>query len=343
MDIITQGLLGGLLAQSIAQTDKSGRSELKRATLVGVLAGLLADADILISSASDPLLTIEYHRHFSHSLLFIPVGAAIAFMLLWPFMRRHLSPQRLYIYCFMGYSMSGLLDASTSYGTHLFWPFSDERVAWHLISIIDPLFSLILLVALISSMMMNRRYISHAGLVLAFSYMLFGYIQLQRASDIATDLALSRGHTTVQHVVKPTIGNLLLWRSTYIHEQHIYVDAVRIGLFSDNQIYEGESVELFSVTKDLPDLTLDSQLYADIERFRIFSDGFVAVDPTQANVIGDIRYSMLPTSTKPLWGIVIDNTQPQQHADYQFFRDLSQEGRQTFKNMLFGRCAAENC
>ena len=69
MDILTQGLVGGVLAQSLAR-----KNERKIATLVGVVAGLLADADILIRSSSDPLLNIEYHRHFTHSLVFIPVG-----------------------------------------------------------------------------------------------------------------------------------------------------------------------------------------------------------------------------------------------------------------------------
>lgn len=77
MDLLTQGLLGGVLAQSVAR-----KEEKKLATLVGIAAGLLADADVLISSSSDPLLNIEYHRHFTHSLLFIPFGAAIALALL---------------------------------------------------------------------------------------------------------------------------------------------------------------------------------------------------------------------------------------------------------------------
>ena len=72
MDVITQGLLGGVLAQSAAN-----RNEKKWATLAGVASGLVADADVLIYSSSDPLLNIEYHRHFSHALVFIPFGAAI--------------------------------------------------------------------------------------------------------------------------------------------------------------------------------------------------------------------------------------------------------------------------
>ena len=338
MDILTQGLLGGVLAQSIA-----GKAENKRAALVGMIAGMLADADILISSSNDPLLNIEYHRHFSHSLLFIPVGAAIAFLILWPFMRRHLSLQRLYIYCLAGYSMSGLLDTCTSYGTHLLWPFSDERVAWNIISIIDPVFTLLLLVSLLLGLRIKHWRVAVTGLMLALVYMGLGFVQLHRAQDVMHALIDERQHTADKLLVKPTLGNLFLWRSLYINDSRIYVDAVRVGLFADNQIYEGESVLLFSQQRDLPELEPASALHNDIQRFTHFSDGFVAFDPEQENVLGDIRYSMLPNSTKPLWGIVLDREQPQVHADYRFFRDGRKTVRQTFVNMLFGRCEGTGC
>ena len=70
MDILTHGLLGGTLAQSC-----SNKSETRAATTVGFLAALLADADALIRSSTDPLLTLEYHRQFTHSLIFIPIVA----------------------------------------------------------------------------------------------------------------------------------------------------------------------------------------------------------------------------------------------------------------------------
>ena len=332
MDILTQGLLGGVLAQSIA-----GKQEKKIATLAGVVAGLLADADILISSSTDPLLNIEYHRHFSHSLLFIPLGAAIAMLLLWPFVRRHLTGKRLYLFCLAGYSMSGVLDACTSYGTHLFWPFSDERVALNIISIIDPVFTLILLVTLVMGLRLGHRQIAYAGLMLCVVYLGLGFAQLQRAQQVAGDLLEKRGHISTQSVVKPTLANLVLWRSVYIHADRIYVDAIRVGLFGAGKVFEGESVATFSLQKDLPGLDASSPLYTDIVRFMTFSEGFVAFDPMQANVLGDLRYSMLPFSTRPLWGIVIDRDRPQAHADYRFFRDNRQAVRQAFLRMVFDR------
>jgi len=48
-------------------------------------AGLLADSDVLIHSSSDPLLTIEYHRHFTHSVFFVPIGVLLAAAVLFPF------------------------------------------------------------------------------------------------------------------------------------------------------------------------------------------------------------------------------------------------------------------
>ena len=329
MDILTQGLLGGVLAQSVAK-----KEETKLATLIGAIAGLLADADIFIYSSNDPLLNIEFHRHFTHSLFFIPFGAAIAAVLLWPFLKNRLPAKRLYLYSLLGYSMSGLLDACTSYGTHLLWPFSDERIAFNLISIIDPVFTLCLFITLLYSLRVKRQRIAHIGLLLAASYMLVGYIQLQRATNLAEDLIASRGHHSTKTLVKPTLANLLLWRSVYVHQNRIYVDAVRVGIFNENKIFEGESVEKFSLEKNLAGLEQSSVLYNDVQRFTLFSDGFIAIAPTQKNIIGDLRYSMLATSTKPLWGIVVDKDKPLEHADYQFFRDNSEHVRQKFLNML---------
>lgn len=332
MDILTQGLLGGVLAQSIA-----GKNDKKIATLIGVVAGLLADADILIRSSSDPLLNIEFHRHFSHSLLFIPFGAAIALILLWPFLRRHISTSRLYLFCLAGYSMSGVLDACTSYGTHLFWPFSDGRVALNIISIVDPVFTLILLVTLLLGLRIPHRQFAYGGLILCVVYLGLGFVQLQRAQHLAETLIEKRVHTTTQHVVKPTLANLMLWRSVYIHGDHIYVDAIRVGIVGDGKVIEGEVVAKFDLHKDLPGLDIASILYGDILRMTTFSEGFIAFDPTQKNVLGDIRYSMLPYSTKPLWGIVIERDKPQHHAEYRFFRDSSQQVRQSFIKMLLDR------
>lgn len=326
MDIFTQALLGGVLAQTVAKVD-----EKKRATIIGICAGLLADADILIRSASDPLLTLEYHRHFTHSIFFTPLGAAIAWLILWPFMRQSLSAWRVYVFCLLGYSLSGVLDACTSYGTKLFWPLINERISWNLISIIDPAFSLILLFALIFALRYPSVHFARYGLLACVLYLSGGYLQWQRADTMAMQLMDSRGHLSVQRVVKPTLGNILLYRSVYIYNNRIYVDALRVGLGGNTRVYEGSSVALYKPGQQAATTQDD-----DIQRFIEFSDGFVAYDPEQEHVLGDIRYSMLPTSVRPLWGIVLPE-RTEQHVDFRFYRNSSKSQRKAFINMLLGR------
>ncbi|WP_293005509.1 metal-dependent hydrolase [Nitrosomonas sp.] len=331
MDLITQGLLGATMAQSGAR-----QQEMRIATGIGFLAGIAADADILIQSENDPLLNIEFHRHFTHSLFFVPLGALIVALLLWPFLRKRLPFARLYLFTFLGYCLSGVLDAFTSYGTHLFWPLSDERVALSIISVLDPAFTLILLIA---GVMAYRKYSHKAariGLLLAAAYLSFGWMQLQRAETVAESLIAERGQQAEQLLVKPTLANLLLWRSIYEFKGKLYVDAIRVGLFSEPRIYPGESIEKFVMKRDLSTLPVSSVLAQDIARFSHFSAGLLAIRPEQPNVLVDVRYSNLPMTLAPLWGIEINPEQPEQHAKYTLYRDASGGTREKFITLLLG-------
>ena len=331
MDLLTQGLLGGVLGLSVANEKES-----RNAALTGFTAAILADADILISASDDPLLNLEFHRHFTHALVFIPIGALIATLLLWPFLRKRLVFKRIYLYALLGYATSGLLDACTSYGTHLLWPFSDTRIAWSIIAIIDPVFSLVLLIALILGLKYCKPVPARAGLVLAGAYLLLGLWQHQNALQFAIELAEQRGHKVQRIIVKPTLANLVLWRSVYQSSDRFYVDAIRVGLGPD-RIYAGESAQIFRLESDIPNLERESVLSSDIERFSKLANGYVVPDPGRANVLIDIRYSMLPISITPMWGIDLNLASISQHAKFEIYRDRPDNARELFLAMLLGR------
>lgn len=331
MDLLTQGLLGGALALSV-----SHKSESRNAAVVGFAAALLADADVLISSSSDPLLNLELHRHFTHSLIFIPIGALIATLLLWPLMRKRIEFKKIYGYAILGYGTSGLLDACTSYGTHLLWPFSETRIAWSIIAIVDPIFSLLLLIALIIGFKYYKPYAPRVGLALAGSYLLLGLWQHQSALHSALELAEQRNHDVDRIIVKPTLANLVLWRSVYQSNDRFYVDAIRIGLGS-NRIYEGETIAKFKLERDLPELVQASTLSNDILRFSKLADGYVVPDPRRDKVLIDVRYSMLPNGVSAMWGIDLNSTLISQHAQFNVYRDRPGNFRDLFVAMLLGR------
>ena len=263
MDILTQGVLGAVLAQS-----GSRKSETRLATLIGFLSGLLADSDALIRSSADSLLTLEYHRHFTHSIFFVPIGALVAAIILWPFLKSKIVFKRLYWFSFLGYSLSGFIDACTSYGTHLFWPLSDERISFNLIAIVDPIFTFGLIAAGIIAFKRTQPRAALAGLLFAAFYLSIAFVQVQRAQSAIEDVAIERGHSPQMLITKPTMGNILLWRSIYKNNGRIYVDAVRVGL--DTRVYKGDSVQQFVIENDAQFIDVESVLYQDIIRFNKF-------------------------------------------------------------------------
>lgn len=331
MELLTQGLLGGVLASSVA----SGK-ESRGAAAIGFAAALLADADVFIGAADDPLLNLEFHRHFTHALIFIPVGALIAALLLWPLLRNRLGFKRIYWYALLGYATSGLLDACTSYGTHLLWPFSDTRIAWSVIAIVDPVFSLVLVIALILGIKYCKPRPARAGLALAGAYLLLGLWQHQNALQAAIELAQQRGHEPQRMIVKPTLANLVLWRSVYQSDDLFYVDAIRVGPGPD-RVYPGDTVRQFKLERDRPELDMESVLAGDIARFSKLADGYAVPDPGRASVLTDIRYSMLPTGITPMWGIDLGVGSASRHAKFEVYRDRPDNARDLFLAMLLGR------
>ena len=333
MDIVTQGLLGSAVAISGAR-----RTELKHAAWMGGVAGLLADADVLIRSSTDPLLFLEFHRQFSHSLIFIPLGALIGACFIWLIMRMYkgntITFARIYYYSFLGYMLSGVLDAFTSYGTQLLWPFSDARIAWSLVSIIDPVFSGILLLSLIVSFKTRSLNAVRVGLGLCVFYLSVSLVQSRDVLNAVHKIATERGHEIERVIVKPSLGNIVLWRTVYLFEGQYYIDSVRSLL--EDEFYEGDTVKAINIEQDFSDLDTASVQYQDILRFDYFSNGFLAAFPSKHNVIGDIRYSIFPLSVRSLWGIRIDTNTPGAHVEFVTFRENSKEQRKIFLEMLFG-------
>lgn len=335
MDVLTHGLVGAALAQAVAP-----RREVRVATIAGLAAGVLADADALLGSASDPLLVVEYHRHFSHALAFAPVGALLAALLLWPLLRRRLPPRRLYLYALLAYGAAGLLDACTSFGTHLLWPFSGERVAWSVIAIVDPLFTLALLAAVVAGLLRTSALPARTGVAFACAYLLLGAVQHQRALAVARAHVVQRGQPADRLVVKPTIGNLLLWRAVWPADGRAHALGVRAGLGDGVRVYPGDATPLFVLERDAPWAAPGTRVRQDIERFAQLSEDMLAIDPSRPELLGDVRYAMLPTGVEPLWGIVLDPSRPDEHVAFVTNRNLTPERRRALLDMLLGRDVA---
>jgi inner membrane protein len=297
VDPITQGTLGAAAALVFV----GRRSPLRFSTQawLGALSGMAPDLDVFIRSASDPLLAIEYHRHFTHSLAFIPVGGVLTGLpfLALPALRPHW--RSVLLVTTIGLGTHGLLDACTTYGTLLWWPFSDHRASWNLISIIDPWFTLPLLVAVIWAVKRRSAAIINTGFALAMLIMGYGFVQRERASSVQRSVAASRGHVIERAMVMPSFANHQSYRSLYLAAGQVYVDKVRVPWFGPRCVSPGRAVPLAPPPAD----GLHPVAARGERLMRWFASDWVGYASEDPYVLGDLRYSFAPQDVEPIWGI----------------------------------------
>ena len=319
MDPLTHAVLGA----AIVQVCYSKRAGFKLLTLAAALTAMAPDLDIFLNSASDPLFGLTMHRHFTHALIFVPIGSLLGVLGFWHWLKQYFSFWQLWLLLALAYVSHGLLDALTSYGTMLYWPFSNQRVAWNAIAVVDPLVTLPLVVAIICSMLWKRRIYSCCALAWCLLYFCFGGWQHYQINQW-----LHNEHPTVTRAMAhPTLGNLLVWRVLYWQDNQIHVTGVRRSLAGHLQIYPGPAIK--------PNLPITQSLLQqlDLEQFSNFADGYVAVGKN--GCVEDLRYAILPMNARGLWGVCLNND-PSKHVT--LFRDTanSKMDKQIFWQMLVG-------
>src|SRR5215475_1521252 len=304
MDTITHGVLGAAVAQSAMS-----RRLPQGAGLIGAIGAMAADLDIFIYSFNDPTVSWTFHRHFTHSLIFIPVGgfiAALPFLLMKRFKGYKREVVLVAIIC---YATHGLLDAFTSYGTQLLWPFSNLRVAWDWIGIVDLIYTIPLLIGVIWTARTHRPNAVRVALLLSVLYIGSGGWQRHRAVETQKELAAMRGHGIENSRVIPSPGWLMFWRSLYVSNGRLYADGIETRWFNSTLALEGGSADLTT----FDDLPASAQSNPEARRrfdvFNWFAGGLIApvsASGESAKAYGDMRFTAAVESLTPLWGLQFD-------------------------------------
>lgn len=218
MDSLTQAALGATVQGCLL-----GRWQGRKALLYGAVLATIPDLDVLIDYG-DAVANMTYHRGFSHSLF---VLTAFALLLSW--LVRRCFPQapypahRLYLTVWLVLITHTLLDAFTSYGTQLFWPLMPTPTAWSTIFIIDPLYTLPLLIAIGIGLISAKPQKSAAyALLLSCIYLAFTVSgKIMAEHRVKAEMAREGIHAQAIFST-PTPLNALLWRVTVIEGDHYY-------------------------------------------------------------------------------------------------------------------------
>ena len=197
----------------------------------------------------------------------------------------------LFFWCFATHIM---IDAFTTYGTQIFQPFSNVRVTTSSISVVDPLYTLPLLIGTVVASFFNRlsksrRTWLNTGLILSTGYMLFTFGLKFHVDKAFNNRMSTLGEPMIQYQTNPTIFNSILWHGVAELED-VYVEGY-YSLFDKKSPFE----ELRRIPKrrDVEQRSgcLDSET---LRTLKWFSDGFYNYSIREGQLYyNDLRFGTL--------------------------------------------------
>jgi len=222
MDSLSQLALGS--AATVAALGH--RVPLRRAVAWGAVAGTLPDLDAFIDYG-DAVLNMTRHRAESHSLIYLTLLAPVLAGLI---SRLHREPALFGRWClamWLALFTHPLLDWFTIYGTQLFQPFTDHPFGLGSIFIIDPLFTLPIILGLIVAACLRnparRARANWTGLGLASVYLAWSVLAQQHVIGVA-ERALPQDvqGSSYRLLVTPAPFNTVLWRLVVVTDDAYY-------------------------------------------------------------------------------------------------------------------------
>lgn len=226
MDSITQATLGAGLGGALM-----GHRYGRKALLAGAALATLPDLDVIIRHA-DPLSQMINHRGFSHSLLVLTAFSCILGWLA-KRMRIHEDGQdygRLLLTIWLILFTHPILDAFTSYGTQLWWPFRPVPASWSSVFIIDPFYTLPLLLGVMITLFTGpkpgMRKTLTGLMVIGLAYLIASLGAKHWAESRVHDMLVQRGDHPISLFSVPQPFNIVLWRVVAKLDNGDYVEAV---------------------------------------------------------------------------------------------------------------------
>lgn len=168
-----------------------------------------------------------------------------------------------------------LLDCFTNYGTQIFQPFSDYRVAFNTVSIVDPIYTVPFLLTLIVVSRLRwdsitRKIWNWAGILWSCGYLLFTVFNKQRVNAVFERSLKAQGIVAERYLTYPTIFNNVLWYGVAESDTAYYY-----GLYSF--LDTKPEVTHFEVIPKGHELLKNHENERDIKILKWFSKGYYNV------------------------------------------------------------------
>lgn len=224
MDSITQAALGAAIGQATL-----GKRIGAKAAVAGAIIATIPDLDVLLRIIYSSYDMLRIHRGISHSLLFGVTGAlALAFILQRMRLFKDISLLRLWWFNMLCLVTHSLLDYCTAYGTQLLLPFSDARLGLDIVNVVDPIYTIPLLVGTFGGLFIPKLrpktfQLNIAGLIVSSCYLVLTFgVKMEMNKRLKTDLESEKIHA--ENILTMPVGIASLnWYGLATADEGIYM------------------------------------------------------------------------------------------------------------------------
>ncbi|QHE88360.1 metal-dependent hydrolase [Hydrogenophaga sp. BPS33] len=288
MDSLTQIALGSAVGVAVM----GRRTAVWKAALWGAIGGTLPDLDAFIDHG-DAILNMTRHRAESHALFVLTLAAPL---LAWIVSRVHGEAalfKRWWLALWLVLITHPLLDTMTVYGTQLLQPFSDYPFAVGSVFIIDPAYTVPLIVGVIAALRLkSARGLAWntAGLVISTLYLAWSVGAQWHATQVARASLQNEGVAVDGLLVTPAPFNTVLWRFVATTPTQY-----REGFYS---LLDDSSRIAWTVHERGADLLGQHGNEPYLARMAAFSHGFYSLSSTDSRLfVTDLRMGQEPHYT----------------------------------------------
>lgn len=318
MDSITQAALGAAIGQATL-----GKRIGAKAAIAGAIVATIPDLDVLLRIIYSSYDMLRIHRGISHSLVFGIFGALVlAFVLQRMRLFKEISFWRLWWFNMLCLVTHSLLDYCTAYGTQLLLPFSDARLGLDIVNVVDPVYTIPLLLGTFGGLFIPKLkpkmfQLNAAGLIISTCYLALSFgVKTEMNNRLKIDLESEKIHA--ENILTMPVGIASLnWYGLAVADEGIYMKhyALLGEPFQDFQFFPQNDSLLNNFKPEVA------------ETMRWFAKGFYTVE-----AIGDtIRVYNLQVDMR---GMTLDRNPPAPTKGYfQFIPNGAGEYNYGYGNM----------
>lgn len=291
MDNVTHGLTGAGIGLLLSQ-EVFGVACEPSLVITAVLASQLPDIDAIVG-ARDKTKYLKHHRGFSHSFFTAPLlSIGLAFGMSFFF---ETSMALMALTAFISLALHIVLDVFNAYGTKALWPLSQERFAWDVLMVVDPM------IIAMFSVGIGLYAWGYQGMLYALYPALIVYILSMVKHRIKAKKLLSSDLQPIREnidIMPPMVG-WRRWNFIVLKDEKYYLGKINIAkreMELQEVLDRPQNCGQVEYTKTDPNV----QVFLDFARFPYYSR-YQSLDGENYIRWSDLRYKLREKEHFTLW------------------------------------------